>query len=422
MTTTDVDLPAHDDHLPRPDTDPPPHLGSSDRWILASFSAAAGLVHVVMAPSHMGTSAVEGWGFLVVAWLQVAMAVAIVVRPRRWMLGLVLGVNVALIGLWAVSRTAGLPIGAHASHPESVSFVDGSCVAFEIVLVGLSAIWLWRPGLVQFRGGLFSLGVPLAVFVVASAAIASPQARDHSAHSHGETADDGPGDHHVDPADPDGDKGLAALTNGHQHETGTVKLDRATQTALAAQLVKTAELVERYPTVAAAEAQGVRRSGPFAPGQGSHFTMPDYQVNGDGVMDPEDLLKPILIFDGAEPDSPLAGFMFYMAGDEEPEGFAGGNDHWHHHTNTCIVFNDDGTSETPFGADDTSVTEAMCDAEGGQLMLMTGWMVHVWTVPGYESDRGVFSEINTKLTCPDGTYHQIPWSEVGDRGTFCRSG
>ena len=35
-------------------------------------------------------------------------------------------------------------------------------------------------------------------------------------------------------------------------------------------------------------------------------------------------------------------------------------------------------------------------------------MVHVWTVPGYESPQGVFSELNPKMTCPDGTYFTVP--------------
>ena len=46
-------------------------------------------------------------------------------------------------------------------------------------------------------------------------------------------------------------------------------------------------------------------------------------------------------------------------------------------------------------------------------------MVHVWTVPGYESELGVFSDLNPALTCPDGTYHRIPTVEIGDADTTC---
>ena len=130
---------------------------------------------------------------------------------------------------------------------------------------------------------------------------------------------------------------------------------------------------------------------------------------------------PTLIYDGLGPDAPIAGFMYQSFGgpDAAPEGFIGPNDHWHYHTNTCIVFKD-GKIEAPLGADIESVTEEQCDRYGGSLIDNTGYMVHVWTVPGYESPRGVFSNINPKLTCPDGTYHAVPLDELGFRTSTCR--
>lgn len=41
----------------------------------------------------------------------------------------------------------------------------------------------------------------------------------------------------------------------------------------------------------------------------------------------------------------------------------------------------------------------------------------MWTVPGYESSLGTFSDLNPKITCPDGTYHRIPTDEIGDADT-----
>jgi hypothetical protein len=35
-------------------------------------------------------------------------------------------------------------------------------------------------------------------------------------------------------------------------------------------------------------------------------------------------------------------------------------------------------------------------------------MVHVWSVPGWESSQGLFGEVNPALACPDGTYYQRP--------------
>jgi hypothetical protein len=71
---------------------------------------------------------------------------------------------------------------------------------------------------------------------------------------------------------------------------------------------------------------------------------------------------------------------------------------------------------------DADVTREMCDQyEGSSFMEVTGYMVHVWTVPGYESARGTFSEINPAITCPDGTYYRIPLEKIGYKTTTCKN-
>jgi hypothetical protein len=202
------------------------------------------------------------------------------------------------------------------------------------------------------------------------------------------------------------DKGLSLLQNGHQHESGEVALDPDTQAELDAQLAVTREVASRYPTIADAVAAGYRRAGPFAPGLGIHYTRTSAEgLNADGKMSEADLENPLaLIFDGTDPDAPLAGFMYYSMSADEPEGFAGPNDHWHYHDNVCLVVTADGL-DAPLGAD-REVTQAQCAALGGNLMPVTQWMTHVWTVPGYENDeKGVFGELNPRITCSDGTYY-----------------
>jgi hypothetical protein len=204
------------------------------------------------------------------------------------------------------------------------------------------------------------------------------------------------------------DKGLSLLENGHQHGSGEVELDAATQAELDEQLAVTREVAKRYPTIADAVAAGYRRAGPFAPGLGIHYTRTSAGgLNADGVMSRDDLENPLaLIFDGIDPDAPLAGFMYYSMSAEEPEGFAGPNDHWHYHDNVCLVVTADGL-DAPLGAD-RQVTQEQCAALGGNLMPVTQWMTHVWTVPGYENDdKGVFGEINPRITCSDGTYFMM---------------
>jgi len=146
--------------------------------------------------------------------------------------------------------------------------------------------------------------------------------------------------------------------------------------------------------------------------------------NGDGVMSREDLLNPLtIIYDGTEPTSKIAGFMYYSFAQEQPEGFVGPNDHWHYHTNTCIKPAADGL-DAPLGADQ-EVTAAQCEAVGGNMMARTGWMVHVWTVPGYEVTKehgGTFGEVNPDLACPDGSYFIRPIKEWQDHPmNICKS-
>lgn len=210
------------------------------------------------------------------------------------------------------------------------------------------------------------------------------------------------------------DKGLGMLSNGHHEEMKYVKLDAATQAELDAQLELSRKAVAAVPTLGAMHAAGGRNAGPFSPGLGLHVTAPwvTKGFNADGVVDGEDASHPlIVIYDGTSDDAKVAGFMYYSylpIDGPKPEGFPGKNDTWHYHTNVCTKFTPNGT-EAPFGAD-RPTTKAMCDKVGGVLMKTTQWMVHVWSIPGYEvaeKDGGVFAEVNPKLDCSDGTYFMM---------------
>ena len=413
--------------------------------MLAALLVAAAAIHVAMAPSHLGESTLEGAGFLVAAWVQVGLAIVVAARPSRWALAATVGMSVALIAVWAVSRTAGLPFGEHSGHPESVTFVDGVTVALEALAALLAGFLLLRPAASIARGKGLAFGGALGVLVLATTAIASPAARDHAAGAHGDhsgegvaaggdhhataAGDEAAGDHHETTAAGDhhdaiasDDLGFSALSNGHQHERGTEPLTTDEMVALANQLAATTSLMTEYPTLADAEAAGFTRAGPYSPGLGVHYRGPGSPFNPDGLMDPEDLLAPMLIYDGLAPDAKLAGFMYLAYGTAgEPEGFAGPNDHWHYHEHVCIKTELDGSISTPFGADLPDVTEQMCTDVGGAWIDYTGYMVHVWNVPGYESPDGMFTELNRALTCPDGTYYRVAPEDLGNRTSTCLS-
>ncbi|HTK16061.1 MAG TPA: hypothetical protein VL769_06685 [Acidimicrobiia bacterium] len=170
-------------------------------------------------------------------------------------------------------------------------------------------------------------------------------------------------------------------------------LDRATRALLAQQLVAARAEAMRYPTVADATAAGYHLvGGGFGPGSGAHY------IGGyPAGFDPSNPLA--LIYDGISPTSQMVGLMYYSMGPTAPAGFAGPNDHWHRHSGVCL-----GNGADVLFPPDSSVTEAQCAEAHGSYMAVTGWMVHAWVVPGWESPRGVFSHENPDLRCADGTF------------------
>ena len=102
--------------------------------------------------------------------------------------------------------------------------------------------------------------------------------------------------------------------------------------------------------------------------------------------------------------------MYYATTSTAPVGFASENDVWHYHEQICIKYVN-GEIESPFGAD-LPVTDAQCSEVGGFMLDSTQYMVHVWSVPGYDNvDAGVFAEVNPALDSADGSYWRLPSSE-----------
>jgi hypothetical protein len=173
-------------------------------------------------------------------------------------------------------------------------------------------------------------------------------------------------------------------------------LDRPTHALLAQQLIEARTVAMRYPTVADATAAGYYLvGGGFGPGSGAHY------IGGGGFslnFDPNHPLA--LIYDGVHPTSQMVGLMYYSIGAAAPPGFAGPNDHWHRHSGVCL-----GNGTDVLFPPDSDVTARKCAIAHGSYMAVTGWMVHAWVAPGWESPKGVFSHENPDLPCADGTFH-----------------
>ena len=372
-------------------------------YLLAACLTGAGIIHLAMVPSHMGEWRPEGWAFLGSAVLQLGLAVGLVLRPRRWMAAVALVSSAAFIFSWWFTRYAGMPFGPSEHYLEDPGTVDVTTVVLEAAAIAVATVTLVRPRLSAGWKApvlVFASLIPLAAIIAGTLAVASPEAAAHGGHADG-------GAHGKD------DLGLWKLTNGHHHAMTNNALDPATQAEHDRQIAITREVAAQYPTVASAEAAGYRKAGPYSPGLGSHYTKTGgNELNADGIVDDEDLRHPLsIIYDGNEPDSPVAGFMYYSISSVEPAGFAGSNDTWHTHSNVCIKPMPDGSVDSPFGAD-LPIDESLCQEVGGILLDSTQWMVHVWTVPGYDNVKGgVFAEVNPALACSDGTYSRLDPTE-----------
>jgi hypothetical protein len=102
---------------------------------LGALSAGAAVVHLLVTPEHFRQDILFGAFFLVVATLQLAWSAAIL-QDRSNFLYLVGGIGNALILMvWAVSRTAGVPIGPNAGVPEPVAAIDALASAYEVIIV-----------------------------------------------------------------------------------------------------------------------------------------------------------------------------------------------------------------------------------------------------------------------------------------------
>jgi hypothetical protein len=206
-------------------------------------------------------------------------------------------------------------------------------------------------------------------------------------------------DHPVPAPAPQGNAEAEGVTGtgGHVHGEGPpVPLDAPTQKALSAELAATYAATARYPTVADALADSLKPVGRYAPGSGAHY-MKDVPR---GEFDPA--VPTMWLYAGDEPTSPVVGVMFYsMNMKAPPEGYTGPNDHWHMHTGLCLTY-EQGAIGLPLPVDKDATPE-QCKAVNGRFMDVTGWMIHVWSAPGWESPKGVFSHDNPQLVCSDGT-------------------
>jgi hypothetical protein len=132
-------------------------------------SAAAAGVHAAVAPDHFREALLFGAFFTVCALLQLLWAAAVAAHVSRPLLLAGVVGNLAVVALWLVTRTVGLPFGL-LPEPEAVGPWDVACAAWEIA-VAVAAVVLLRGPLPRRLGDWRHWHALLPAYVAGSAVL-----------------------------------------------------------------------------------------------------------------------------------------------------------------------------------------------------------------------------------------------------------
>jgi hypothetical protein len=102
--------------------------------LTAALVFVGGLIHVGAAVDHYAEFPLYALVFCLLAAAQFALSTLLLRGPSRRVLLLGCGFELAIVALWALSRTAGVPIAPTAWVPEKIGVADlletlGECVA-----------------------------------------------------------------------------------------------------------------------------------------------------------------------------------------------------------------------------------------------------------------------------------------------------
>jgi hypothetical protein len=113
---------------------------------LAALSIVAGTIHAVAAPSHFTEAWPHGAFFAALAAFQLGWGVRVYTRPSARGFRAGVAVSVAVIAVWVVSRTVGVPVGPGAWHPEQIGAPDVAATATEAMIALMGSALLASGG------------------------------------------------------------------------------------------------------------------------------------------------------------------------------------------------------------------------------------------------------------------------------------
>jgi hypothetical protein len=118
---------------------------------IAASSLGAAAIHLWVGVPHWREEPLFGAFFLLVGSIQGVwglLAAGGLLGPPVYLLGA--AGNSAVVLIWLVSRTVGLPLGSHPGRPEAVGLLDVAATAFEVAMV-LGVVVLLSRGLATSR-------------------------------------------------------------------------------------------------------------------------------------------------------------------------------------------------------------------------------------------------------------------------------
>jgi hypothetical protein len=361
------------------------------RWLLAAFSLGAGVIHLAVSGENYQLSWMHGMFFVVVGWLQISWAVAVILRPKRRLLTAGVLLNAGIICVWVMSRVWGVPVGPEAWTPESVALADALSSGCEFGIVALSLAVLVQPAMAQHelrpRFAVPVVGAAgLGVAVVASLALTtgyglSPQyaaANDHAAHSgHGSHSGHGPTVEVVNGKAKVVTSGAAVANTPYDPariDLSGVPGVTPQEQARAEHLVAiTVARLPQWADPATALAAGYHSIGDGVTGT-EHYINWSY-VNDDKILNPDFPESLVYRVSGGTKTLEAAMYMLRPGStlDDVPD-IGGPLTQWHIHDNLC--FTPDQQAPRVAG-----LTDANGNCRSPLVKLAPVPMIHVWIVP-----------------------------------------
>jgi len=118
---------------------------------LALCSMTSAGIHASVSSEHFREAFIFGAFFVAASATQAGWAVLLLHRPGRTLLIAGAAGNAAIIALWTVTRTVGLPVGPQTWHPEPIAALDVASTLFELALVSVAALLLTRQTRIRHR-------------------------------------------------------------------------------------------------------------------------------------------------------------------------------------------------------------------------------------------------------------------------------